>query len=65
MNLHFTPSHKVLMKDDNWCQTLLNLLCLTLVYKLEWLQVSSKSFALYFLKGTQESFARELDYLYS
>ena len=41
------------MKDDNWCQNLLNLLmCLALVYKLGWLQVSSKSFALYFLKGT-------------
>ena len=40
------------------------------LYKLGWLQVSSKCFALYFLKGTHldicrmESFARELDYLY-
>ena len=41
------------------------------VYKLGWLEVSSKSFALYFLKDTNlafsemESFALELDYLYS
>ena len=41
------------------------------LYKLGWLQVSCKRFALYFLKGTHldicrmESFARELDYLYS
>ena len=40
-------------------------------YKLGWLQVCSKCFALYFLNGTHldicrmESFARELDYLYS
>ena len=27
-------------------------MCLALVYKLGWLQVSSKSFALYFLKST-------------
>ena len=39
--------------------------------KLGWLQVSSKCFPLYFLKGTHlgiyrmESFTRELDYLYS
>ena len=40
------------MKDDNWCQNLLNSMRLTLVYKLGWLQVSSKSFALYFLNYT-------------
>ena len=46
MNLYSTPSHKVVMKDDNWChQNLLNLLMcfLALVFKLGWLQVSSIS----------------------
>ena len=26
MNLQFAPAHKVLMKYDNWCQNLFNLL---------------------------------------
>ena len=47
------------MKDDNWRQNLLNLLmCSALVYKLEWSQVSSKSFALYFLKGIHLGISR-------
>ena len=25
-NLYFKPAHKVVMKDDNWCQNLFNLL---------------------------------------
>ena len=33
-------------------------MCLVLVYKLGWLQVSSKSFALYFLKGTHLGICR-------
>ena len=33
-------------------------MCLALVYKLGWLQVSSKSFALYFLKGTHLGICR-------
>ena len=40
------------MNLHEFAQNLLNLLRLALVYKLGWLQVSSKSFALYFLKGT-------------
>ena len=48
-----TPSEKVKMKDEKWCQNLVNLLmCLALVHKLGGLQVYSKSFALCFLKGT-------------
>ena len=27
MNLQFAPAHKVVMKDDNWCQNLFSLLC--------------------------------------
>ena len=34
------------------------LMCLALVYKLGWLQVSSKSFALYFLKSTHLGICR-------
>ena len=26
MNLEFTPAHKGVMQDDNWCQNLFNLL---------------------------------------
>ena len=33
-------------------------ICVALVYKLGWLQVSSKSFALYFLKGTHLGICR-------
>ena len=54
----------MVMKDDNWCQNLPNLLmCLALVYKLGWLQDSSKSKTWAFAEI--ESFARKLDYLYS
>ena len=59
MNFKFTLSPKAVMKDDNWCQDLLNLLmCLALVYWLGWLQVSSKSFALYFLRETHLGICR-------
>ena len=59
MNLWFKLSHKVVIKDDNWYENLLNLLmCLDLVYKLGWLQGSYKSFALYFLKSTHWGICR-------
>ena len=33
VNLQFAPTHKVVMKDDNWCQNLFNLLvCIFLIY---------------------------------
>ena len=38
--------------DVKTCSQFNLLMCLALGYKLGWLQVSSKSFALYFLKGT-------------
>ena len=46
------------MNLHEFAQNLLNLLRLALVYKLGWLQVSSKSFALYFLKGTHLGICR-------